>query len=327
MPFSSSTLKRLLAILAVLVGGGAVIVTVTSDDNPGAPAASPTISFRVDGPDRDRKPDDIVKAGGGAPAVLNQAQAAPEKFDLGDNLRGDDPTSEGTVSGPLAAPEWPGCLTRFTPVNFSSRTAAIRGFALHYTGGGNRPGWADMNGLAAYASSRAAGVSWHFLVDREGHCYYQVPVSKKAWTIGNLNSQTINVETIGNGGEPDYGGTAGFRKVAAIVRRAASIYHFPVRLGAVDGSCNITRPGIITHWMGGACAGGHIDIKPYDIAKVVDQIAGGGVTTIDIATCRKIRWWRNHGRHHGPAERNAVRRKAALTKRGVTCTSHGPVRT
>lgn len=318
--------KRLAVILTALLAllsGGAVVLTVTTDDDSTPPA---TITFRVDGPDRDRKPDDLVKAGGQAPAVLDAAQAAPERFDLGDNLRGIDPTREGTVSGPLAAPEWPGCQTRFTPVNFSSRTAAIRGFALHFTGGGNVTGWADMNGLAAYTASRAAGVSWHFLVDREGHCYYQVPVSKKAWTIGNLNSQTINVETIGRGNEPDYGGTAGFRKVAAIVRRAASIYRFPVKLGAVR-DCTITSPGVITHWMGGACAGGHVDIRPYDIARVVKRIATGGVTATDIATCRKLNWWRSAGRPKGRPEMNAVRRKNALTARGVRCLATGPVRT
>jgi hypothetical protein len=308
------------------VGSFGLGVTLAPNEKDEPKPKKETLTFKVDGPDADRKADDIVRAGGDARKVLDQAQKTPGTFDLGDNLRGDDPTKEGAVSGPLAAPEWPGCKTRFTPVNFSSRTASIRGFALHYTGGGNRPGWADMNGLAAYSASRAAGVSWHFLVDREGHCYYMVPTSKKAWTIGNLNSQTINVETIGNGKEASYGGTAGFRKVAAIVRRAASIYHFPVRLGAVSG-CSITRPGVITHWMGGACAGGHIDIRPYDIARVVAQMGGKPVTATDRATCRKLNYWRSHGRAHGQPEANAVRRKAALTKRHVRCTSHGPIRT
>lgn len=285
-----------------------------------------TITFKVDGPDADRKADDLVKAGGAAPTVLDKAQESPEKYDLGGNLRGRDPTREGTVSGPLAAPEWPGCKTRFTPVNFSSRTAPIRGFALHFTAGLNRPGWADMNGLAAYASSRAAGVSWHFLIDNEGHCYYQVPVSKKAWTIGNLNSQTINVEMIGTGKEPTYGGQAGMRKLGQIVRRAASIYNFPVALGAVS-NCSITRKGVITHWMGGACAGGHVDVKPYDISKIVQRIRSGNVTPGDIKTCAKLNSWRRAGRPAGgPWEKASVRRKNALRARGVTCTLRGPVR-
>jgi hypothetical protein len=295
----------------------AVIVALVFILKPGANNGTPkgeTITFKVDGPDPDRKPDDIVKAGGGAAQVLDQAQSKP--LDFGGNLRGKDPTKEGTVSGPLASPEWPGCKTRFTPVNFSSRTAPIRGFALHFTASPNRPGWADMNGLAAFSSSRSAGVSWHFLVDREGHCYYMVPVSKKAWTIGNLNSQTINVETIGTGREPGYGGTAGFRKVAAIVRRAASIYHFPVRLGAVSG-CNITRPGVITHWMGGACAGGHVDVRPYDIAGIVRQMAATGAKPLTASqrhACSALQFHRARAHKLGKWSPQRAKRAAELKR-------------
>lgn len=321
---------RLLSIGALVAAAVVLFLVFAVSPGPDKPKKADTITFKVDGPDRDRAPDDLVKAGGEAPEVLDLAQADPQRYDLDpEGLRGKDPTSEGTVSGPLASPEWPGCLTRFTPVNFSSRTAPVRGFALHFTAGLNRPGWSDMNGLAAYASSRAAGVSWHFLIDDEGHCYYQVPVSKKAWTIGNLNSQTINVEMIGTGREATYGGKAGLRKLAMVVKRAASIYHFPVRLGAVS-SCSVTRSGIITHWMGGACAGGHVDVKPYDIAQIVKQIAASGtkpVTAADVATCWKLNSWRNAGRPAGGAwERNSVSRKAALSKRGVVCTTRGPVR-
>lgn len=264
--------KRWGAIVAalIIVLGGTTVVNLSGDDD----KIPETITYKVDGPDKDLVADDKIVAGGKAPALLDKIEEAPEKFDIGDNLRGLDATPEGQVDAPLATPEWPGCLTRFTPVNFSNRTASIKGFAPHYTGSKNVPGWADMNSLAAFAANPKAQVSWHFLIDAEGHCYYMVPTSKKAWTIGNLNSQTINAEMIGTGSEPTYGDTAGLAKLGAIIRRAAALYHFPVRLGAVS-NCVITKPGVITHWMGGACAGGHIDIKPYNIVKVVDQIAGG----------------------------------------------------
>jgi hypothetical protein len=322
---SRKSLAALAAFLAVLAGGGTLVLTADPDDEGVAPA---TITVPVDGPDADRKPDDKIVAGGQAPAVLADAKATPEQFDLSGDLRGDDPGPANVIEGPLATPNWPGCSTRFLPVNFSSRRGQkITGFGLHYTAGPNIAGLADMNGLTAFASRASAGVSWHFLIDAEGHCYYSVPVSMKAWTIGNLNGQTINVEMIGRGNEPTYGGTAGMRKLGEVVRRAARIYGFPVRLGAVDGNCRITRPGIITHWMGGSCAGGHVDIKPYDIAAVVRDIASGGVTATDRVTCRKLNAWRNAGRPHGGEwERNSVRRKAALTRRGVTCTAKGPVR-
>jgi N-acetyl-anhydromuramyl-L-alanine amidase AmpD len=109
-------------------------------------------------------------------------------------------------------------------------------------------------------------VSWHFGIDREGHCAYNVPITQKAWTISGLNSQTVNLEIVGTGHEPDYAGP-GIKKVAAVVGRIGRIEHIPLSLGATDGHCNVTRRGIITHWMGGPCSGGHIDIKPYDIVE------------------------------------------------------------
>lgn len=324
---SRKTLAALAAFLVVLAGGGTLLLTAEPDDKTVPPA---TVTVAVDGPDADRKADDKILVGERGQAVLEDAKAAPERFDLSGDLRGldDAPAGVPTPGLPLAAQEWPGCSTRFLPTNFSSRRGQkITGFGLHFTAGGNLAGLADMNGLTAFASRASAGVSWHFLIDREGHCYYNVPAAEKAWTIGNLNGQTLNVEVIGRGNEPDYAGTAGMRKLGEVVRRAARIYGFPVRLGAVDGNCRITRPGIITHWMGGSCAGGHADIRPYEIEKVIAQIASGGVTGTDRVTCRKLNAWRNAGRPHGGAwERRSVARKAALTKRGVTCTARGPVR-
>ncbi len=327
---NSTLLARALIGLALIALIAASAFALTADDDkPPAPATALIVS--VDGPDKDRKADDQIIAGGKARDVLEAAQAAPDKFDLSGGLRGKDSSPEGVIEGPLATPNWPGCQTRFIPNNFSSRRGqTIRGFAVHYTASANIPGFADMNGLTGYASRASAGVSWHFLIDREGHCYYSVPVNQKAWTIGNINGQTINVEMIGRGNEPGYGGAAGIRKLGEIVRRAARLYDFPVRLGAVS-NCRITRPGIVTHWMGGSCAGGHADIKPYDIAAVTRQLAAGGakpVSSTDRVTCRKLNAWRNAGRPHGGSwERRSIIRKAALTKRGVNCTRKGPVKT
>lgn len=46
----------------------------------------------------------------------------------------------------------------------------------------------------------------------------------------------------------------------------------------------------------------------------------------DRTTCRRLNWWRAHGRPHGLAERRAIRRRRALAARGVRCTRRGPVR-
>lgn len=327
--------KTALAILTALVVALTAFVTALVDDEEPAkePAAveqeaKPAVpaSVGVDGPDKDVKPDTALPLDKEARVIVQNAQETPEEFDISGGLRGEDETPVAVHEGPLATPNFPGCTTRILPTNWSNRTASVRAVGVHYTAGGNRPGLSDMNGLTGYASSPSAGVSWHFLIDAEGHCYYSVPLQKKAWTIGNLNSQTVNIEVIGTGKESKFpAGEAGSRKLSAVIRGIAKRYGFPVRGGAVS-NCNVTRSGVITHWQGGACSGGHIDIKPYDIGKVVSRARTGGVTSTDRVTCRKLNWWRRAGRPKGEPEANAVRRRRALEKRGVTCTSKGPVK-
>ena len=298
----------------------AILVAAIMPDPPGRG----TVIAALDGPDRDTKRDDVVALGPQSTVVFDAASKTPERFDLGGDLRGVDPKPAGVISGPLASQEWPGCRTAFVKA-FSARTSTVRAVGLHYTAGGNVPGLADMYGLTAYSNRLANQVSWHFLIDREGHCFYSVPTNHKAWTISGLNSQTVNIEVIGRGTEPDYAGTAGMRKLAAVVQRIGRVHNIPIRLGATDRQCNVTRRGIITHWMGGACSGGHIDIKPYSIQKVVDAIAkiSGKPRRLDRIRCRKINWWRSHGRPPGLPHVNARFRRGALDRRGLTCTTSG----
>jgi hypothetical protein len=252
----------------------------------------------------------------------------------GDELRGEDDTPVAQFTGPLATPHVPGCRTRILPANWSERVTSVRGFGLHYTAGLNREGWSDMDGLTAYASSSAAGVSWHFLIDAEGHCYYSVPLLKKAWTIGNLNSQTVNVEVIGTGQESTYpAGDAGLRKLRTVTQFVAREFGFPVRVGSVSG-CNITSPGVITHWQGGSCAGGHTDIRPYDLAQVVRALAQPARVKIsdrDRGDCKAIVRYRQRRHGKDKAARQAARkpknerrqreRVKRVRERGLYCTS------
>ena len=327
----SRPLRGLVAVLALLVAfaGGTVVI----DDGPPrsititetVPAAPPATA--VDGPDADSKRDDALPLNDAAQDVLENATRTPERFDMAGDLRGVDPEPAGVLDGPLAAQEWPGCKTAFVN-SFSSRGGKRPELIwLHYTAGLNRPGWADLDGLTAYSNNVANQVSWNFGIDREGHCSYNVPVNHKSWAAANANRTAINIEVVGTGKEPDYAGTAGMRKVGQVVRRITRIYpNIKIRLGAVS-ACSPTRSGIVTHWMGGHCSGGHIDIKPYDLPKVIAQIASGGVTATDRTTCRKLNWWRRHGRPGGKARARAIRRRKALARRHVTCTSKGPRRT
>jgi hypothetical protein len=344
--------------LAALLAVAVVVLLIDEKPEPRmhAPVEQPTIldvppsevpvpeAVAVDGGDRDTKVDDVIELDDAAQEVAATA-ATNENLDVnaeGDDLRGKDNTEVGEPPGPLASPHVPGCATRILPTNYSYRTATVKAIGLHYTAGPNRPGLSDMDGLTAYASSSSAGVSWHFLIDAEGHCYYSVPLDRKAWTIGNLNSETVNFELIGTGSEPTYpAGTAGARKLADVVKYLTTEVYpgIPVRVGAVS-NCTITRPGIVTHWQGGACAGGHHDIRPYELEEVVAalrRLAGPvEITDRDRRDCRAIVRYRKRRKGNDKAARRAARkpvnqrrqheRQTRVHDRGLYCTADGEAR-
>jgi hypothetical protein len=302
-------LRRILPILCVLAAGGAIGMLIDGDGNvrtvtePPAPPAVPAV-VGVDGADRDHAPDDPITLDREAREVVQLVQRTPDRFDLAGDLRGEDRTPVARYDGPLATPRFPGCETRFLPTNWSNRTVAmsrVDGIGLHYTAGGNRPGKSDMDGLTAFASSPSAGVSWHFLIDAEGHCYYSVPLAKKAWTIGNLNSQTVNIEVIGRGNESSYpAAAAGASKLRQVVQRLGRVLDIPIRVGAVS-NCTVTRPGVITHWQGGPCSGGHHDIRPYDLVRVVRAlgVSSHPDTPAERKACASLRFHRRIVRNGG----------------------------
>lgn len=271
----------------------------------------------VDGPDRNAKPDRPLELDREARALVRRAARAPGNLDLAGDLRGADRTPVAEHEGPLATPNFPGCRTRILPTNWSNRVSSVRAVAWHYTAGGNLPGLADMNGLTGYASSPSAGVSWHFLIDAEGHCYYSVPLGKKAWTIGNLNSQTVNIEVVGRGNEPAYpANVAGRRKLFAVTRRIGRIYGIPMRWGSTDGRCNVARPGIITHWQGGPCSGGHHDIRPYSISRLAAQVGGPLITKAQRRRCAELNRLRRKAKRPGVTLSRRQRARGRAIRRG-----------
>jgi hypothetical protein len=291
----------LLAAFVVAIALIVMVAIINDSSDDWFQKDEPTV-IQVDGIDEDDKADDPIVLSPPAEELLERVEADPEARDFGPELRDDPgPPVAGTLTGPLAAEEWPGCRTAFVKA-FSQRTAPIRAIGLHYTVSGNLAGWADINGLTAFSNNLQNQASWHFLIDQEGNCAYSVPIRYKAWTIGNLNSQTINFEIVARGSEPQYLEPAAARRLKAVVTRISEIWNIPIRVGAVDGACNVTKTGIITHWQGGSCAGAHNDIRPYDLAQVVALLSGP--VSVDraknIERCKDIRRWRADGR---PAER------------------------
>jgi hypothetical protein len=328
---SVATLLALLAVLAVVLIGG--------DDQPSPPtlttpsaAEVPPIA-KVDGPDADGKLDDTIRPN---PQVAERIEdeldgtAGEAVSELSEPLRQpNDTPATTTIPGPLAADEVPGCRTRFVGNSSSRNGARPQIIYLHQTVSRER-GWASQDSLTGLASRRSSGVSWHLLVGRsDGRCTYTVPLALKAWTQANANPWGVGIEVEAYGDEGAYVVGAGKDRLVSVVRHVARRYDIPLRRGAVDGDCRPTRSGLLEHSDAGRCGGGHIDVtlQPSDAASFIAQLAAGGaVTATDRVTCRKLNWWRARGRPHGAPERNAIRRRQALARRGVRCTARGPVR-
>jgi hypothetical protein len=235
---------------------------------------------------------------------------------------------------PFAADSVPGCRTRFLTTNWSARASGIRvgALALHYTAGPDIPNSrADVDGLTAFGNNPSSRVSWALNMDKDGNCDYNVPFRYKAWTIAGLNSATVDIEVAGKGDAP-YLRAGGYRELARIwVDFHRSYPYIPLRLGAVS-NCNMTRTGIITHWMGGPCSGGHVDIKPLDLNAVIStlrtyvaKIQHPPVGKSDRLRCARLNHWRAAGRPSRYAH-PAVLRKHTLIAHHVICEPGKPAR-
>lgn len=326
---SRKSLAALAAFIAVLAGGGTLVLTADPDDKGAAPA---TVTVSVDGLDAGAAPDRTLEV---PKAAVKQAAAVVE-----DGLRSEADATPGdlaehseiareqdALSTAGATQGFEGCRTSFVSNQSSRRGVRPQQMWLHYTVSPNRPGWSDVNAIVAFFDSPKAQASSHFVIDREGNCAYIVPIEAKAWTQAAANPIAVSWEVINSGSEGSFMSTPGYRVLSATMREVSRRTGIPMRRSSEKGCAGATR-GILEHRDGGICAGGHTDIGPYSIDTVVKLVTAiGGVTETDRVTCRKLNWWRRAGRPQGEPQRNASRRRAALTKRGVVCTARGrPVR-
>jgi hypothetical protein len=341
--------RALLALLAALAAAGVTITLV--DNGPDRPTGTPrrTITVALGGPGHKK----VALPPAAQAQVKQQAEedAAGEDDEAESDLHEKTPPTAGQLeqarkvapagspaipaSPTFAAPSTPGCRSAFVR-NTSLRAPGSRVVlgVIHWTGSRPLPGWADINGNAKWFDTPASQASSTYITDDEGHCLYAVPESKKPWTQVRFNSVSVSDEHVNQGVLPVFPTAAGQR---AVVRLMVGWHHrwkIPYRRGVVTQSdCKVLRSGFVAHRDLGPCGGGHPDIG---VPSALDQLiaeaartdpgAPKATTSTDRATCRKLNWWRAHGRPHGSPERNAIRRRAALTRRGVTCTSSGPVR-
>lgn len=301
------------SVVTITVNGGAGQTTTVTAPKPVVEQAADNLHGGL----RTEQPEGV------SGQQLDQAREQQENLAATDQL---------PIVTPLAAPEQAGCRSRFVSNSSSRRGTRPRLFVLHYTVSPNRPGWDDVNAIVGLFNRPSFAASSTYVLDREAHCAYIVRESEKPWTQATFNPVSISVEIINSGRERNLIDGPGRRRLVKIMADSLRRWHIPAQPGIVRG-CTVVRPGVIDHAALGACGGGHSDVNPYRgeipgiISDVRRRIGSGRITSVDRVTCRKLNAWRNAGRPRGGRwERNSVRRKRALTSRGVTCTARGPVR-
>lgn len=325
--------RHLLAGVLAALAAGAGLGVVIDDDGHGHRTITVSVGKRdaiavpttiaVDGPDKDAKADDTVKLSPEARATAAGFAIAPR------DLTADTPTAVplsgsgdlgpiAKLAPPFAADEVAGCRTRFLRNNWSYRVAGAKVSLLwlHYTAGPDKPNTrAEVDGLSAYGNNPSTRASWHINLDKDGNCDYNVPFRYKAWTEGNANSTGIGVEVHGTGTAP-YLRPAGYRRLARIYLAVKRAYGIPLRLGAVS-SCTPTRSGIVTHWMGGACSGGHYDIKPLAIEAIIRELRKYVAEAECSSRCQRAKALRaKHRRTHERFVKNRCNRPKGIVRHG-----------
>lgn len=260
----------LIALVALVAGGGTVALVVEPDD--GSPASTVTVkapplvapAVAVDGPDADTKRDDALPLSPAAVDELEKAATATRApgdthRELAEPLREDADGPVVTSEGPMAAQELDGCRTRFVSNSSSRRGARPRVIVWHQTVSRDR-GQASQDGLTAMANRPSSGVSWHLLIGgRSGLCTFTVPLNLKAWTQGNANPFSVGIEVEAYGDEPSYVTAKGRAQLLRQTRAIAKRYGIPLQRAVVR-NCQVIRPGIAIHRDLGLCGGGHVDV-------------------------------------------------------------------
>lgn len=321
-----------LALVALLAAITAVIVFVDGDDATKRPKPPPTKTAPAPAPSappageldtkrpeelRDETPDEIPKP------ILEDANEAEEEISK--------PLPPVDEPLPVGGAQGYSCRTDYASRGYGTRTAGakVMSFKLHYTVSPNVPGWGDVDGVGDYLER--VGLSAHLILDFEGHCEKKVPFERNAFTQGAFNSTSESVEIIATGRETRAQWLASplIKKgiLAAIVRDRLRARGLPLR--RVDPVGCIDKLGVTDH-NALECRNTHTDVAPafpWDVFLRQLQDGPRSVTLTDRVTCRKLNAWRNAGRpRRGEWERHSVRRKRALSSRGVTCTSKGPIR-
>lgn len=273
-----STLKGWLPLALALLAIFGVTVAVQQNSD-GSTTVKATVNTPAGPTELTADPVDVEKAADGldehkgrdeTPVGMTEQQVASNQ----DQIQVFAQRDQLPLIQPDAAPQQPGCSSRFVSTKSSRNGVKPRALVMHYTVSPNLPGTRDLVSLTAYSSNAANGVSWHYNIDRDGNCYYTVRETEKAWTQASANPWAIATEIINRGaGDAPLLTPAGLKKAARIWSDSAGRWDIPIRRGRANKStCTLQRSGILDHNDLGACGGGHHDITPHDVNHLITAI-------------------------------------------------------
>jgi hypothetical protein len=331
--------SRIRVLLALVITAGVVIVATDNgpDHAPGTPRR--TITVTLGGPGHKKIAlDPRQQANLHAQAVEDAAgQTAESESNLhetqpasGSELakaRGVAPPGSPAIpqATTFASPSTPGCRSEFVR-NYSLRPpgARVELGVIHWTG--SAPG--SRAAIVRWFDTPAAQASSNYITDQDGSCSYVVPESKKAWTQAAGNPWSVSVEIVNQGVQPLFQSARARAVVIRLMRGWHKRWGIPYVHGRVNASCVPIRPGFLAHRDLGACGGGHPDVGAFDLDGLIREAARGAapVPANMVVRCRKLNWWRRHGRPGGLAERRAVYRRHVLERHHITCTGRGATR-
>lgn len=252
-------------------------------------------------------------------------------------LRQQDRDGERTTTGsddlrvnPVqATPSQPGCVTRFVR-NSSARSIRPSHSQEHFTVSREVPGWSDIWALTAYANNPRSQASWHYIIDREGHCAYNVPESRKAWTAGGMNgSNACSIEFIGDGRREKNFSPAQIRVGGRVFRDCHRRWGIPLQRATFTSRGGTIRAGHSDHDR--LPLNDHTDTNPWSEEQMLASMKQGGVPPVPAKVetwCRRLTLARTAKDGLATTERRSAarERKALIQKAGYTCTSAGPAK-
>lgn len=336
----------IVAVLTALIAIGVTITIVQPDSTPSHPKPGKTIHVTLGGPKvtslgktkvttiplapeaqkilNAQKAENAAGDTAAAESKLNAPNPSPQAVAKAKSVQ---PSGQPAIPAhvPLASAYQPGCKTAFVR-NYSFRHGApIDLGVIHWTGSPITGGPAGGLSTVSWFDQIAAQASSSYVTDQAGRCWYTVPETLKAWTQAAANPWSVSVEIVNPGVLPLFRTAAAEEAVVKLMIGWHHRWGIPYRYGRVNSNCVPVVSGFLAHRDLGPCGGGHPDVG---IPSVVTQLIARAkaedhpvksVSSTEKMWCRKLTWWRTHGRSHGRAQANAVRRRNLLQRHHVTC--------